>query len=240
MTSKQVEFTVEKRVLGSKNANKKMRLSGKVPGIYYGKGVSNIQVTIEEKGLVKILSADGGMNSIFNLDIAGQKQAAIVCAIDEDPISGRVLHVDFQHIDLAQKIKAHVPLKIVGIAPAVKLGAILQQNLHSVNIRCLPLEIPAHIDVDIALLEKINDSIKISDIVALKGMEVLDDAHASVVMATPPVVEEAAVSAAETAAAAAEPELIKKGKKDEDAEDAGKDAKAGSKDAGAKPAAKSK
>jgi ribosomal protein L25 (general stress protein Ctc) len=58
MTSKQVEFSVETRTLGSKNANKKMRLAGKVPGIYYGKGVANIQVTMEEKGLVKILSSD--------------------------------------------------------------------------------------------------------------------------------------------------------------------------------------
>ncbi len=251
--SKQVNITVEERTLSSKGTMHKLRDSGLVPGIFYGKDVKqNIMLTFVEKDLRKALHTEAGLNVILNLTIKTAKGEQVEAVIPQDvtfhPITDRIEHIDLRKINLKEKITTKVPIKLVGTAPGVALGGILVQQMYEVEVRCLPTEIPSSITIDISSLDKVNIFLKAGEIKFPANVEPLHlhAEQAVVSIMAPKKEEDLTVAPLEQSA---EPELLKtKGKEGEEEEGAapaagekapekGKEAE-GKKPEGKKPEAK--
>lgn len=210
-----MNLSAQKREDLSNTATKTSRKKGNIPGIFYHRDADPVTIYVKDTALNPFIYTSEVR--IINLQIEGAEKAmnCILKDVQFDPVSDRAIHFDLLGISENEKIKVQIPLKMVGSAIGVRDGGILQQSLHSIEIECLPGDIPAHIDIDIAGL-KIGDAIHISDIEA-KNFEIHGNPEAAVVAVVPPNVEKAE-GAAEGEAGTAEPEVITKGKKEEEGE----------------------
>lgn len=212
-----MNLTAQKRDDLSNSTTKAARKKGNIPGIYYHRDSSPISIYVKDTALNPFIYTSEVR--IINLQIEGAEKAqnCILKDVQFDPVSDRAIHFDLLGISENEKIKVEIPLKMVGAPIGVRDGGVIQQSLHSVEIECLPSDIPAHIDVKIEHL-KIGDSVHLSDIEA-KNFDILDSLDSIIVAVVPPAVEKVAAGAEGEAAATAEPEVITKGKKDEEAEE---------------------
>jgi len=200
-----------------KGSARKARKSGEIPAVLYGHGEKPVAVSIGARAFQVALHTHKGGNPIVNLAVGGSEFTALIRDAQYDPVSHQVIHLDFQHISLTETIEVRVPLNFTGLAVGVKDGGgILEAILRDVEVRCLPTAIPAGIDVDVAALN-IGDSIHVRDL-SIPDVEILNDPDATLVTVVPPtVIEEKPAEAVEGAEpSAAEPEVIAKGKKDEE------------------------
>jgi large subunit ribosomal protein L25 len=206
-----------------KNAARRLRREGFIPGVVYGGKGGTIAVAVDPKALQKVLRSEAGRNTILKLDIAGSGAAnAILKSWQVDPIKESFLHADFYRIAMDVAIRVTVPIHITGEARGVKVdGGILEVILREIEVECLPGDIPERIDVDVADLG-INGAVRVSDLPPNVKIKILE-APEQIVVHVVSVKEEvaaapgAAVVAEGEAAAPAEPEVLKKGKKEEEA-----------------------
>jgi large subunit ribosomal protein L25 len=220
----EIVVSAKTRTDRGKNAARRLRREGFVPGVVYGGKKDNIAVAVDPKALQKVLRSEAGRNSILRLDIANEGATnAILKSWQVDPIRESFLHADFYRIAMDVAIRVTVPIHVVGEARGVKVDAgILELIMREIEVECLPGDIPGGIDVDVSDLG-INGALRVSDVVAPAKVKILEDAD-QVVVHVVSVKEEvvAAPGAAapvegEAAAAPAEPEVLKKGKKEEEA-----------------------
>jgi len=179
-------------------------------------------VGVAARKIEEVLGLETGRNTIFTLSLTGQdrSRAVMIKALQRDPVTERLVHVDFVRVDLAKSVRVSVPIRLIGIAEGVKSdGGLLEFMLRQVEVQCLPSDIPDHLDLDVAVL-RLNQHLSVKDLPVRERVTVLDDPE-SVVCAVAVPKEEAAPVVEEAAAAAAEPEVAKKGK-----ETAGDDADA--------------
>ncbi len=234
---KDITITADARELRGKNAARRLRVSGKIPAVLYGAGKDSVAVTVSPKEVNKILHTGSGHNTIFNLDVPGQGLTPVM-VIDwlHHPIKDTLMHIDMLRIDLTKAIRVKVPIHATGESQGVKIhGGHFEFVFREIEFECLPDEIPEHITVDITNL-LIGQSIRAQDLPLTGSMKLLSPADTVVchVVALRDSVTEAA---AEGEAATKEPEVAKKGKKEEAAPAAA--GKAGDKKpAEKKPAAK--
>jgi large subunit ribosomal protein L25 len=161
--------------------------------VLYGHGISSQPLQVEERAL-RLLLARGGEHNIVSLSIAGTKESHMVLVreIQRDPLKPLVLHVDFYRVVMTEKLQAHVPLVVVGESPAVVdgLGALVQ-NLDSVEVECLPGDLPSSFEVDISVLERTDQNVTVGDIASPQGVEILDAPETVIIsMAIARVLEE--------------------------------------------------
>jgi large subunit ribosomal protein L25 len=226
---KTIELGVEKRSTTGKNEARRSREGGRIPAVVYGAGKPNVPISVDRKALADLFREGAGENAIFLLKLAGSDQSrhAMIKEMQRDPVSRKPLHIDFVRVLMDVKITVKVPIEIVGIAKGVKADqGILDVVTREIEVECLPTNIPAHMRVDVTELA-IGDAIRVSELPALEGVQIVDNPEKVVVHVTHPTREEEPVAAAEGAAEPTEPEVLKKGKavsEDETAED-GKDAK---------------
>lgn len=155
---------------------KRLRDRGYVPSVLYGRGISPQPLQVEERALSRLF-ARGGAHSIVALSIAGTKEShkVLVREIQRDPIKPLVLHVDFYRVVMTETLQTHVPLVIVGESPAVVSGmGALVQNLDSVEVECLPGDVPSSFELDINVLERTDQNVTVGDIASPQGVEILD------------------------------------------------------------------
>lgn len=209
-----VEATI--RQASDKNAARRLRTTGQIPGVLYGAGKEPHAISVDPKVIGRILNSDSGHNTIFDVNLDGQNAKAMIVDWQVDPIKGNLLHVDLKRIAMDQTLRVTVPIEIVGEAPGVKLeGGILDVVLREVDVECLPSDIPTHIKVDVSELH-FGVNIRVADLKHEGQVKFLNDPNITVVHITH-VKEEVAPTpeaAAEAAAAPAEPEVIKKGKQE--------------------------
>ena len=221
----------------NKNAARRVRAAGKIPAVLYGPGHDPVAIEVDPKQIARIIFSETGHNTIFDVEVAGQKAAkAMVVDWQREPINDHLIHIDMKRIAMDKVLHVKVRVKLSGIPEGVKSGGILDQVLREVEIECLPGDIPPHIDVDVSNLA-LYQSLRVSDLPHLGSIKYLkaEDAtvaHVVSIREEAPTAAEAEVAAATAAAAAsaAEPEVAKKGKP----EDAAKAGDAAAK----KPAAK--
>jgi large subunit ribosomal protein L25 len=220
----EIVVSAKTRADRGKNAAKRLRREGLVPGVVYGGKGENVAVAVDPKALQRVLRSEAGRNSILKLDIANAGSTnAILKSWQVDPIKEKFLHADFFRIAMDVAIRVTVPIHVTGEARGVKVDAgILELVMREIEVECLPGDIPERIDVDVTDLG-INGALRISDVAAPAKVKILEDAD-QVVVHVVSVKEEvvAAPGAAapvegEAAAAPAEPEVLKKGKKEEEA-----------------------
>jgi large subunit ribosomal protein L25 len=226
--AKQVKLIAQRRSVAGRNAVKKLKYEGIVPAAIYGGKTEPQNLQVAARDIRALLSHASGENILVDLEIegAGQKASsmALIQEVQHHPLGGQILHVDFRAVSMDEKIQADIPVEPEGIANGVKnFGGILEQSMRSIEVECLPRDLPELITVDISNLN-IGDSIHVKDIKLPDGVTALENADLTVFLcASPKVEEEPVVSEAPTA-----PEVIKE-KKDDTATAAAGDAKPGEK-----------
>ena len=208
----------------NKNAARRVRVAGKIPAVVYGAGQDAVAVTVDPRVITKILHSDSGHNTIFDLDVTGASVVkAMIVDWQNEPIKGKLLHIDLKRIAMDKMMRVSVPIQLVGIPVGVKTqGGILEHVLREVEIECLPSDIPSHLDVDVSNLS-IHGAIHVSDLPHSGSIKFLGEEDATVAHVTS--VKEEVVPVEAVVAAPAEPEVAKKGKTDAEAAPAA-DAKA--------------
>jgi large subunit ribosomal protein L25 len=251
MLQENIVVEVEKRDVTGKNAANRLRAADLIPAVLYGggKGMDTWSLQVPRKTLSTLLHKGLHGNAIFKLQLKGtdQQRHVMIRDLALDPVTRHMLHVDFVRVLLDKKLRVKSDVEVVGVAAGVKEGGILNIVTHEIGIECLPSDIPESIKIDVSEM-KIHDSFRVSDLKVGDKIKVLENAdrvlaHVGVPKAEEVVAAVAAVPGAEGAVAAtsAEPEVIKKGKKDEEgAEPAAGGAKAAAPKAATAPKAEKK
>ncbi len=212
---KTIELAVEKRSTLGKNEARRSRAGGRIPAVVYGAGKPNVPISVNRKALSDLFREGAGENAIFLLKLAGSDQSrhAMIREMQRDPVSRKPLHIDFVRVLMDVKVTIKVPIEIVGVAKGVKADqGILDVVTREIEIECLPSNIPAHIALDVSELA-IGDAIRIAELPAIEGVQIVDNPEKVVVHVTHPTREEEPVAAAaEGVAEPTEPEVLKKGK----------------------------
>jgi len=219
---------VEAREDFGKNAARRMRRAGHIPGVVYGGGGPSIPVTVDPKKILEILHSESGHNAIFTLEIRGKAPArAMIRDWQTEPVRGDLLHVDLVRIARDTKLKLKVPIHVTGESVGVKVqGGVFEFVLREVEVECLPDDIPEHFVAEVSGLE-LGKSFRVSDLPVSPKVKILTEPTRVVAHVVEMRAEEEVKPAAEEAAAApAEPEVIRKGKAEEEgAEEAAPEAK---------------
>jgi large subunit ribosomal protein L25 len=191
------QIAVDARAASGKQ-NRRLRASGFVPGVVYGRGAESVPVQVEAKTLETLYRA-AGRTSIVQLQLGeDEPRSVIITGLQRHPLTGKALHVDFFVVDLKHEMEVEVPLAFTGEAPAVsQTGGTLLTNISRVRIRALPSEIPHEIAVDLSGLVDLDTAIHVRDLLVSEGVQVLADGDEMVAKVMPPRVEEEPVSAVE-------------------------------------------
>ena len=211
------------RTPGNKNDARRVRRDGKIPAVVYGAGKDAVSISVDPRQVSRILASETGHNTIFDLALDGDKTKAMIVDWQYEPVKGKLLHIDLKRIAMDQKLAVKVPVFLKGEAAGVKQqGGILEQMLREVEVECLPGDIPSHIDADVTELV-FGKVLRVADLPHTDKVKFLTDENQPVAHVTA-VKEEVAptpeAAAAEAAAGPAEPEVIKKGKQEEEGAEA--------------------
>ncbi len=222
----------------AENVNQ-LRKEGQIPAVIYGHGKSQ-SVSVNAKEFAKAIHSKAGLNALFNVKVGADSTLAIIKEVQRNMFTQAPTHIDIQRINVKEKLEVNVPVHAMGVSTGVKnFGGVMEYILREIRVRCLPDDIPASLDVDVTNLN-IGQSVRLSDITPPKGVEyVTTSDHLLINVVAPKVEEEVKPAEGAAAATGAEPEVITKGKKDEEGAAApAAGAKAGAPAAaGAKPAA---
>ena len=216
---KEFKVQAKQRDGRGKNDARRVRREGMVPITVYGGGGETVAAVAPLSDLAAILRSESGRNTIFTIDVEGFGASEVMFHERQiDPVRGRLIHADLTRLVKGQKIEVTVPLHLEGEPYGVKeKQGVLEQILREVEIRCEPRSIPDSIDVDVSHLD-VHDVLHVSDLKVAEGIEILEDADS--VVATIGIIKEEEVAPAPVVEGEepAEPEVIGKGKKEEEEE----------------------
>jgi large subunit ribosomal protein L25 len=215
-----------KREGRGKNEANRLRAGGKIPAVFYGPGKDGkapegVAVAVDPKAVLRILHSDSGANTLINLKFEGLETRVMVREYQLDPITHGLLHADFYQLAMDKAIVVTVPVVMKGDAKGVKQqGGLLDFVTREIEVECLPTNIPENITVDVSEM-MLHDSIRVRDLPVDPKWKAISDGDTMLVhIVMPKAEEEPAAATAEAGAAAAaapaEPEVIKKGKADEE------------------------
>jgi large subunit ribosomal protein L25 len=222
--AQQTQIVVEAapRATRGKNEARRLRVTGKVPAVLYGGKGDSVTLAVNAKQVGAILRSPTGHNTLFQIDLGGKHEPAILKDWLTDPITGNLLHVDLLRVAMDVRMRVEVPVHTFGEPSGVKVqGGIFETVTREVEIECLPADIPTEFKVDVSGL-MLNQALRAKDlpIDASKLKLITDPERVLAHVVTLKVEEEKPVEAvAAEAAAPAEPEVIKKGKKEVEGEE---------------------
>ena len=221
---KRVDLEIAGRKSAGKGVARKLRRQGRLPGVLYHQG-SAVSVSVDFELMTRLLQTSAGEHALFNLAVTGEgfkrSCVAIVRDYQRDPVTNRLVHVDFFEISMDKSLRLTVPILVVGGVPVgVKEGGVLQHHLRDIEIECLPAAIPEDVRLDAYALQ-INQALHIRDIVVDSGVRLLADPEQVVVSVAAPISEEKLEEMLIATTKAVEPELIKKERKEEAVEGEG-------------------
>jgi large subunit ribosomal protein L25 len=209
---REVAITAVRRETGGKGPARRQRMGGNVPAIVYGPGIEPFPISLVEKDLRAAMKSSVGAGTIYNLNVEGKENKVILREMQRDPVTCRIIHLDFHAISMTKPLKVSIPIHFIGTPMGVKTeGGIMQMTMRELEISCLPTAIPEFVEVDVTNLG-IGDSIHVRDL-KLENITVVSPGERTlVVIAAPTIIKEAvpvaaegeAVAAAEGEAAAAE------------------------------------
>jgi large subunit ribosomal protein L25 len=188
----------EPRTDRGKGAARRLRAKGLVPAVVYGHGMEPIHLSVDARELLHLLHTDAGTNVLVDLQVDHDEVLAIPREIQRDNIRGQFIHVDFLQVARDETITVEVPVHLVGESRGVKEGGVIEHHLWTLQVECLPQDVPPSIEADISDLG-INDSLKVADLSAPQRATILTSPVEAVVSVVPPqvlVVEEEEVAEA--------------------------------------------
>ena len=194
---------------------KALRRKGQLPAILYGHQIDPIPVSMDYKDTTRRLMGVSS-SQLIEVEVEGKRRTALVREKQHDPVTGALLHVDFQVVSMTEKLRTTVRIVMTGEAPAVKnFSGIVVTGQEELEVECLPRDLPSQLVVDITKLENIGDAIYVRDIEIPSEVKVLTDLNELVVLITAQAAE-VVEEVVEEVVAEAEPEVIEKGKKEEE------------------------
>lgn len=214
-----VTLKAELRAKTGKSAARALRRAGAVPGVIYGHGEATRACQVDTQQLERLLTSISYENTLIDLKLDdGDTPRVLIREVQIHPSRREILHVDFLAVHKGEKIRLAVPIRLVGAAPGVKEGGIMEHLRHEVEIRCIPAAIPEALEIDVWGMG-IGDSLTVADLKVPEGVEVLDDpATTALISIVPPTVhkveeeEEVAEEVEVAAEEEAEPEVVGRGK----------------------------
>ena len=213
-----ITINVEKREETGKGAARSLRRKDIVPGILY-RGGGSLPIKLPKKEVMQFINTTSGQQVMVNLHFNdGESKLALIKEFQVDPIRRELLHADFFEVSLTEKLKVNVRISVTGEPIGVKRdNGILQYHLREIEIECLPDKVPGHVDIDASGLE-IGQGLHVRDLKLGEDIKVITDPGEVIVNVIAPLVEAVAPTeeAVPAEAAAAEPEVMKKGKKEEE------------------------
>ena len=212
-------IAIEPREAGNKNEARRLRRSGRVPGVLYGAGKAAVSVALEPRELRQVLESESGHNTLLDLKLKdGEPESAMIVDWQYEPIRGALLHVDLKRIAMDKLLRVMVPVFAVGEPQGVKnQGGILEYVVREVEVECLPGDIPEHINADVSELV-IGMNLRVKDLKVGSNVRLLSDKDQAVLHVIAPKAEEEKPAETVEAVAPAEPEVIRKGKADKEEE----------------------
>lgn len=203
-----------------------LRSEGKIPAVLYGQDIKNTVIFVDEKEFKKSISTERGENALIKLKVEKKNPVTtIVKEIQVNPVSMKIIHVDFVKVKLQEALEVEVPVEVEGESPGVKTGGgVLEHIIRKIKVRCLPNEIPDNFILNVSELD-VGENLKISDIPKIKGIEILAEEDAIVVNVVSP--SEYEEPEEKELAEEEEPEVIKKEEKPEEEEKSKEEESAG-------------
>jgi large subunit ribosomal protein L25 len=192
--AQQAKLTVQTRAEVGRNAIKKVRKQGLIPGVIYGVGHEPINLEVNGRQLSTVLAHSSSENILLELEIVDgenkRNSLAMIQEVQHHPLQRRILHVDFHAVSATEKITAEVPIETTGEPVGVKTGGgLLEHVLRDLEVECLPGDLPERIQVDVTNLD-VNQSIHVKDLQLPAGVEAITDGDLTVVAVSAPRVEE--------------------------------------------------
>ena len=218
------------RATRGKNEARRLRVSGKVPATLYGGKGEVLALAVNTKQVTAILRSETGHNTLFQVDLGGRQEPAIVKDWQVDPVSGNLLHVDLLRIAMDVRMRVKVPVHTFGEPSGVKVqGGVYEVVTREVEVECLPADIPTEFKVDVSGLA-LNQSLRAGELpINTAKLKLLTDPQTVLSHVVTLRAEEEKPVEAAVATAPAEPEVIKKGKKEVEGEEGEEGAKAAEK-----------
>jgi large subunit ribosomal protein L25 len=215
-----VVIQAARREITGKQVNA-LRREGKLPAVMYGHNFNATPIMLDRHGASQTLH---GLttSSLVTIDLEGEEHLALVAEKQRDYIRGDLLHVDFLVVSLKEKVRAQVAIELVGVAPVVKdFNATVVSNMDSLEVECLPQDLPEKFVIDLSTLTNIGDSVLVKDVVSSDQIEVMEDPDAVIIVAVAAEieVEEEEEEVEEELEEGVEPEVVEKGKKEEPEEE---------------------
>lgn len=210
----ELTIEVQKRDKTGKGPNRRARSGGLIPAVVYGGGKESVSIQIDRKSMLDLMKKAGSENPIYLLKLGDSQRHAMIREVQTHPISRQVVHIDFQRVMMDQKIHVKVPVELVGTSYGVKTqGAVLDFVTREIEVECLPGDIPGHVELDITELHA-NQHAEARDVKLPEGVTLYDSPDKVIVSVAHARTED--TGAEGTATDRDEPEVIKKGKTDED------------------------
>jgi large subunit ribosomal protein L25 len=193
MAGERIKLEVSTRERLGSRESRRLRNRGLVPGILYGTGIEPHAIAVPERDLRKALTGGSGMHAILDVVVTGTDSThpSILKDYQQDPLRGKLVHVDLQEVRLDRPISATVTVVLTGgdDAPGVREGGALSQVAREVNVEALPMEVPEHIELDVSGMA-MGDSMRLSDLPPSEGVTFLDDPDTVLATVTVPMREE--------------------------------------------------
>ena len=212
----QQALTVQRRPTTGKRRVARLRRTGIVPGVVYGRDAEPLSIEINQRELMRVLHSKRGEHALVTLRLADTKsweKAALVQAVQHDPVDGHVVHVDFHAIRLTERVRVKVPVALKGDPVGVKQeGGILEHFLREVEVECLPTDIPAQVEIDVSAMQ-IGQTAHVSDLTPPANAKILNDPAGVIASVLAPKAEKLE----EAAAAVTEPEVLREKKEEAEA-----------------------
>jgi len=185
-----IAIKCEKRETTGKNAARRLRREGKVPGVFYGMNTETAPLTLDKQDIIDIVRSESGENTLFKISFGSETKDTMIKMMQLDPVSSELLHVDLVQVAMDKMITVSVSFSLIGEPIGVKTeGGFIDFVSRETEIECLPTNIPESIDVDISELH-IGQAIKIEDIAPLEGIKILSDPNSLIVLVSAPTKEE--------------------------------------------------
>jgi len=199
---REIPIIITRRSGVGKGVARKARAAGHIPGIVYGPETEPFSVTVEERAFRSAMR-NATKSSILTLKLEGKETKAVMRELQRDPVSNRVLHVDFHAISMNKPIHVAIPIHFIGTPIGVKVdGGIMQTTMREIEISCLPTDIPEHLQIDVSEL-RIGDSVHVKNI-SVPGATILVDQQRTIVVISAPTIIKSEETAAEGAVAEGE------------------------------------
>lgn len=178
--------TANPRTESGKGAARRLRQSGQIPAVAYGKGLPATTLAVAPKDIVTVLKSERGQNTLLQVKVEGASDLLVMIKdFSYHPVTRALEHVDFIQVNLEEPVEADVPLVTKGRAAGITLGGVLHQVHRTLRVRCVPDRIPLKIEADVTPLE-VGDSLAVKDLVLPEGVEVLLAAELTVLSIAAP------------------------------------------------------